>query len=91
MNRVIEEIQRNCLWWLEDSSPLLFDQKPGFEGADVHKDEVCNAQFTPQCGQLDKFTQIALEIIMGNDSLTIASIECINHIFSHRTGLFSIC
>ena len=56
----------------EDSSTLLFDQKPGFEGADVHKDEVYNALFAPQSEQLDQFTQIALEIIMGNFCLTIA-------------------
>ena len=72
LNPVIEEIQRNCLSWSEDSSTLLFDQKPGFEGADVHKDEVYNALFAPQSEQLDQFTQIALEIIMGNFCLTIA-------------------
>ena len=75
LNQVIEEIQRNCLSWLEDSSSLLFDQKPGFERADVHKDEVYkayNALFAPQSEQLDQFTQIALEIIMGNFCLTIA-------------------
>ena len=30
LNPAIEEIQRNYLSWSEDSSPLLFDQKPGF-------------------------------------------------------------
>ena len=72
LNPVIDEIQRNCLSWSEDSPSLLFDQKPGFEGADVHKDEVYNALFAPQSEQLDQFTQIALEIIMGNFCLTIA-------------------
>ena len=75
LNQVIEEIQRNCLSWSEDSSSLLFDQKPGFERADVHKDEVYkayNALFAPQSEQLGQFTQIALEIIMGNFCLTIA-------------------
>ena len=47
LNPVIDEIQRNCLSWSEDSPSLLFDQKPGFEGADVHKDEVYNALFAP--------------------------------------------
>ena len=72
LNPVTEEIQRKCLSWSEDSSPLLFDQNPGFQGADVQKDEVYNALFAPQSEQLDEFTQIALEIIMGNFCLTIA-------------------
>ena len=72
LNPVIEEIQRNCLLWSEDSSPLLFDQKPGFEGIDVQKDEVYNALFAAKPEQLDQFTQIALEIIMHNVCLTIA-------------------
>ena len=55
---------------MEDSSPLLFDQKPGFEGVDVLKDDVYNALFAPQSEQLDQFTQMALQIIMGNFCLT---------------------
>ena len=31
LNPVIEEMQRNCLQWSEDSSTLLFDQKPDFQ------------------------------------------------------------
>ena len=37
LNPVIKEIWRNFLSASEDSSPLLFDQNPTFEGADVHK------------------------------------------------------
>ena len=70
---VTEEIQRNCLSWTENSSPLLFDQKHGFEGANVHKDEMYNTLFAPQCEQLDQFIQIDLEIIMGNFCLRIAN------------------
>ena len=55
---------------MEDSSPLLFDQKPGFEGVDVLKDDVYNALFAPQSEQLDQFTQMALQIIVGNFCLT---------------------
>ena len=62
MNPVIDDIQRNHLSWSEHSSP-------GFDG---HKDEVYNALLALQCEQLDQFTQIALEIIMGNFCLTIA-------------------
>ena len=52
LNPVIEEIQRNCLSWSKDSyksktHQKLSDQKPGFEGADVYKDEVYNALFAP--------------------------------------------
>ena len=36
------------------------------------KDEVYNALFGPQCEQLDQFTQIVLEIIMGIFCLAIA-------------------
>ena len=34
----------------------LTDQKPGFEGADAHNDEVYNALFAPQSEQLDQLT-----------------------------------
>ena len=71
LNPVIEEIERNCLSWSEDSSSLVFDQKPSFEGADVYKDEIYNALFAPQPEELGQFTQFALEIIMGNFCLTI--------------------
>ena len=52
LNPVTEEIQRNCSSWSKDSYKSkthrkLSDQKPGFEGADVHKDEVYNALFAP--------------------------------------------
>ena len=64
LNPVIEEIRRNCPSPSEDSPPLLFDQNPAFEEADVHKDEVYNPLFAPQSEQLDQFTQIALQIIL---------------------------
>ena len=54
LNPVIEEIERNCLSWSEDSSSLVFDQKPSIEGADVYKDQIYNALFAPQPEQLDQ-------------------------------------
>ena len=44
----MEEVQRNCLQWSEDSSMLLFDQKPGFSDADIHKYYLYDALFQIQ-------------------------------------------
>ena len=45
LNPVIEEMQRNRLQWSEDSSTSLFDQKPGFSHADIHKDNLYDVLF----------------------------------------------
>ena len=37
---VIEERPKNCLQWSEDSWALVFDQKPRFPYADIHKDNL---------------------------------------------------
>ena len=72
LNPVIEEMQRNCLQWSEDLPTLLFDQKPGFSDADIHKDNLHDALFQIQNDELDRLTLVALEIIMGYFCLTVA-------------------
>ena len=72
LNPVIEENQRNCLQWSENSSTLLFDQKPGFSDVDIHKDNLYDALFQIQNDELDQLTLVALEVIMGYFCLTVA-------------------
>ena len=58
--------------WSEDSSKLLFDQKPGFSDADIHKDNLYDALFQIQNDELNRLTLVALEIFMGYFCLTVA-------------------
>ena len=51
-------MQRNCLEWLEDSSALFFDQKSGFSGAHIHKDNLCDELFQLQNDELDQLTLV---------------------------------
>ena len=72
LNQVIEEMQRNCLQWSEDSSILLFDQKRDADIADIHKDSLYDALFQIQNDELDQLTLVALEIAMAYFCLTVA-------------------
>ena len=72
LNPVVEEMQRNCLHWSEDSSTLLFDQKAEFSDADIHKDNLYDALFQIQNDELDRLILVALEIIMSYCCLTVA-------------------
>ena len=65
-------MQRNCLQWSEDSLTLLFDQKPGFSDAAIHKDNLYDALFQIQNDELDRPTLVALQIIMGYFCLPVA-------------------
>ena len=65
-------MQRNCLQSSEDSSTLLFVQKPGFSDADIHKDNLFDALFQIRNDELDRLTLVALEIVMGYFCLTVA-------------------
>ena len=69
---VIEEMERNCLQWSEDSPMLLFDQKPGFSDADIHKYNLYDALFQIQNDESDRLTLVALEIVMGYFCPTVA-------------------
>ena len=53
-------------------STLLFDQKPGFSNADIHKDNLYDALFHIQNDEFDQLTLVVLEIIMGYFCLTVA-------------------
>ena len=72
LNPVIEEMQRNCLQWSEDLSNLLFDQKPGFSDANIHKDNLYDVLFQIQIDELDRRTLFALETVMSYFCLTVA-------------------
>ena len=69
---VIEEMQKNCLKWSEDSSTLLFDNKPGFSDSDIYKDTLHDVLFQIENDELDWLTLVAFEIIMGYFRLTVA-------------------
>ena len=72
LNSIIEQMQRNCLEWSEDSSALFFDQKSGFSGAYIHKDNLCDYLFQLQNYELDQLTLLTWEIIMGYFFLIVA-------------------
>ena len=71
LNPVIEEIQRNCLQWSEDSPTLIFDQKSAFSDADIHKDNLYDASFQTLHDELDRLTLDALETVMGYFCITV--------------------
>ena len=58
--------------WSEDSSTLLFDQKPGSSNADIHKDNLYDALFQIDNDELDRLTLVPLETIMGYFRLAVA-------------------
>ena len=46
-------MQKNCLKWSEDSSTLLFDNKPGFSDSDIYKDTLHDVLFQIENDELD--------------------------------------
>ena len=51
--QLLKKCKKKCLQCSEDSSTLLFDQKPGFSDADIHKDNLYDALFQVQNDELD--------------------------------------
>lgn len=72
LDSIIEQMQRNCLEWSEDSSALFFDQKSGFSGAHIHKNNLCDELFQLQNDELDQLTLVTWEIIMDYFCLIVA-------------------
>ena len=74
LNEIVQELQNNCIAWANDASPLLYEEKPGFTGADIHKDNIYEALFRESDDpELDAKTIWALELIMIEFCKTISN------------------